>query len=82
MSKAVLVINNMPDKCVDCPLHEMSGNFDKFLCPPMQKSHDKFAKKKPDWCPLKPLSSIFLEENNNENQITEIHQTQTDGERV
>ena len=55
MSKAILVLNNMPDKCKDCPLHEMSGSFDKHLCVPMQKSHDKFAKKKPDWCPLKDL---------------------------
>lgn len=52
MSKAILVINNMPEKCSDCPLHEMSGNFDKHLCVPKQKSHNKFSNKKPDWCPL------------------------------
>jgi len=55
MSKAILVISNMPDKCRDCPLHEMSGNFDKHLCVPMQKSHNKFADKKPNWCPLQEL---------------------------
>ncbi len=65
MSKAILVIGNMPEKCVDCPLHEMSGNFDKFLCPPTQKSHDKFAKKKPDWCPLQELPNY--KENNIDN---------------
>lgn len=55
MSKAILIIDNMPDKCRDCSLHEMSGSFDKHLCVPMQKTHDKFANKRPEWCPLTPM---------------------------
>lgn len=52
MSKAVLVID-MPKNCRNCKLSEMSCEFDKILCIPMQKSSDKFSKDKPNWCPLK-----------------------------
>lgn len=52
MSKAILVID-MPDKCKDCTLHEMAGDFNKHLCVPMQRTHDKFSNTKPDWCPLR-----------------------------
>ena len=55
MSKAILILDKMPDKCNECPLHEMSCNFDNHLCVPIQKEHYKFAKKKPDWCPLREI---------------------------
>ena len=54
MDKAVLIID-MPDKCRECPLHEISESFDKWLCVPMQKLHNKSSNIKPKWCPLKEM---------------------------
>lgn len=54
MSKAFLVFD-MPKSCKECKLHEMASNFNEHLCAPTQKTHDKFANKKPDWCPLRPV---------------------------
>ena len=56
MEKAVLIIN-MPEKCLDCVLHEMGSDFNKVLCVPLQRSIDKFTKEKPVWCPLKPAEN-------------------------
>lgn len=51
-TRAMLVLDEMPICCTKCPFHEMSGNFNQTLCVPKQKSSDKFADKRPDWCPL------------------------------
>lgn len=53
MSKAVLILDEMPRNCRECPLHEMSGSFNKAICVPMNKLYDKFAEHRQDWCPLK-----------------------------
>lgn len=54
MSKAILILD-MPINCKNCSLSEMSYDFNKILCVPMQESYDKFAKQKPDWCPLREI---------------------------
>jgi len=54
MAKVILVMD-MPESCRKCRLHEMSGDFDKILCVPIQKSLDKFSNDIPVWCPLKLL---------------------------
>lgn len=56
MKKAMLIID-MPNSCRDCPLHEMSGSFNKLLCVPLQKSYDKFINERPNQCPLRFIPS-------------------------
>lgn len=58
MSKAILVLD-MPINCKNCPLHEMSYNFNKGICVPMQELYDKFAKQKPNWCPLRDVPEKY-----------------------
>lgn len=56
MSKAVLVMD-MPDKCEECPLELcIEGQFNANICRGYEKYRvNSDSKKRPDWCPLKPL---------------------------
>ena len=55
--KAVLVID-MPSVCDECRLHlESSGGQYRRFC--VAKNEISVGKKKPKWCPLKPLPNEF-----------------------
>ena len=50
--KAILVIDEMPIKCEDCPLHYRKRQ-DIYRC---EMTHKNIRlNSKPSWCPLKPL---------------------------
>ena len=54
MSKAVLVIDSMPTKCCQCP----AVDFGCYMCQcgmMIDLTRENMFKKKPDWCPLRPL---------------------------
>lgn len=50
--KAILVIDDMPIKCEDCPLHYRKRQ-EIYRC---EMTHKNIRlNSKPSWCPLKPL---------------------------
>ncbi len=56
MKKAILVMD-MPENCVGCPLSaESSDEYIQYCTGTDDKIDDFFySKRKPDWCPLKEL---------------------------
>lgn len=50
--KAILVIDEMPIKCEECPLHYRKRQ-DIYRCEMTHKNIH--LNNKPSWCPLKPL---------------------------
>lgn len=61
MEKGILIVN-MPNRCKDCSLSEMSySGFDRLICVPMGESVYKFNKSKPNWCPIKTIPSELNE---------------------
>lgn len=53
MGKAVLVLNEMPEKCKDCIVRGLIVGND--VCMAELKT---IKSKKPNWCPLKPLADL------------------------
>lgn len=65
--KAILTIDYMPDKCLDCPL-QTNVEWVGYICVPesnkagkgnvglyKQLTNDELMYDKPNWCPLRPL---------------------------
>jgi len=51
--KAILVIDEMPIKCEDCPLHYRKRQ-EIYRC---EMTHKNIRlNSKPSWCPLKPIT--------------------------
>lgn len=48
--KAVLVIEEMPKTCLDCPLNGYEN-----VCNVTLEDNYDYLTEKPSWCPLKPL---------------------------
>lgn len=56
-SKAILVIDEMPKRCLDCPLIWDEMNNDIVRCSNgrrLDENEDYIYKQKPSWCPLRP----------------------------
>lgn len=55
MSKAILVLNEMPESCIKC--YAIKASHGMIYCEVMQKGTNKDAvyKSRPDFCPLKPM---------------------------
>lgn len=53
--KAILVLNEMPEICIDCPcsFFERNNTELNLICSPTQEDVNRGGK--PDWCPLKPM---------------------------
>lgn len=53
--KAILVLDEMPSSCIDCPCH--FAGMSTVVCGVNKKKllTDDIETYKPDWCPLKPL---------------------------
>lgn len=56
--KAILVIEEMPIKCEECPLHYRKRQ-DIYRCEMTHKNIH--LNNKPSWCPLKPLPNAITE---------------------
>lgn len=55
--KAILVINEMPIKCEDCPLHYRKRQ-EIYRC---EMTHKNIRlNSKPSWCPLKPFNEEYV----------------------
>jgi hypothetical protein len=56
MSKAVLVLDEMPEFCWVCELAEGGNEYIDPYCSPIGREIPSIGKvKRPDWCPLRPL---------------------------
>ena len=58
MSKAVLVLPEMPENCADCRLEDSEYN----ICKPTYKDvpfKSRFEPERPDWCPLRTLPEKY-----------------------
>ena len=57
--KAILVLNEMPENCLECPLGKnMSIAIETCIqCPLGKCAIDAETEIRPDWCPLKPMPS-------------------------
>ncbi len=74
MSKAILVLDKMPENCFDnCPCTKPYGDG----CDAMKKyweyNNDDPARKRPEWCPLKLLPEkkgkfVYIDESNIEHR--------------
>lgn len=61
--KAILVIDEMPTRCLDCPLIWDEMNNDIVRCSNGRRLDDNdeyIYKQKPSWCPLRPLPSKLV----------------------
>lgn len=51
MNKAILVLDEMPEDCENCPLE----NKMYISCIVICRRTSKFKGSRPDWCPLRPM---------------------------
>jgi len=72
MSRAIIVLDEMPADCYDCPMSRMfeGSDFDSFdLICNAEKMKNKFKTividyergQKPSWCPIKPMPERKIE---------------------
>lgn len=55
--KAILVIDEMPTECIECPFHRIyaDGFLNETYCSVMAKRNKDGVNTRADWCPLKPM---------------------------
>lgn len=56
MSKAILIMENMPNRCADCILRASPDPKNPFCVTNFKNiSDDEYYNKRPGWCPLREL---------------------------
>ena len=55
--KAILVINEMPTECIECPFHRIyvDGWLNETHCTITAKRNKDGVNTRAEWCPLKPM---------------------------
>lgn len=73
--KAILVLNEMPKNCLECPLGKnMSIPIETCIqCPIGKCVIDEETEIRPDWCPLKPMPEKKKERYGMERQTSTGH---------
>ncbi len=61
--KAILVIEQMPTECIECPFHRLyaDGFLNETHCSLMAKRNKDGVNTRADWCPLKPIPNEACE---------------------
>lgn len=60
--KAILVIDDMPTECIECPFHRIyaDGFLNETYCSLMAKRNKDGVNTRADWCPLMPMPKRML----------------------
>lgn len=67
MNKAILILDKMPENCMECPLRFKDGDTDDWFRFRCHISKDQIPKEDRLWnCPLKPMPEKKQKDNSNE----------------